>query len=143
MVLSSGGTYIKATNTLSGKALRAMNALFSITKSMQIPIKIMFNLFDAFVQPILNYGSEIWGFASAENTERVHRKFCKWLINVKKSTNNQSLAGEFGRFPLFIGRQTRIVKYWLNLHNTKNENCILRTINLDLREETVTRNACL
>ena len=137
MVLSSGGTYIKATNTLSGKALRAMNALFSITKVMQVPIKIMFNLFDAFVQPILNYGCEIWGFASAENIERVHRKFCKWLINVKMSTNNLSLAGEFGRFPLFIGRQTRIVKYWLNLHNTKNENCILRTINLDLREETV------
>ena len=99
MVLSSGGKYIKATNTLSRKALRAMNALFSITKVMQVPIKIMFNLFDAFVQPILNYGCEIWGFASAENIERVHRKFCKWLINVKMSTNTLSLAGEFLAFP--------------------------------------------
>ena len=65
IVLSSGGTYIKATNMLTGKALKAMNALFSITETMQVPIKIMFNLFDAFVQPILNYGFEIWGFATA------------------------------------------------------------------------------
>ena len=69
--------------------------------------------------------------------ERVHRKFCKWLINVKMTTNNLSLTGEFGRFPLFIGRQIRIIKYWLNLHSTKNENCILLTLNLYLREEAV------
>ena len=59
MVLSSGGTFIKATNMLAGKALKAMNALFSITKHMQVPINIMFNLFDSFVQPILNYSCEI------------------------------------------------------------------------------------
>ena len=110
MVLSSGGTYIKATNMLAGKALKAMNALFLLTKTMQIPIKIMYNLFDAFVQPILNYGCKIWGFVTAENIERAHRKFCKWLINVRMVTNNLSLAGEFGRFPLFIRRQTRIIK---------------------------------
>ena len=74
---------------------------------------------------------------TAENIERIHPKFCKWLINVKMATSNLSLAGEFGRFPLFIGRQTRLIKYWLNLHSTKNENCILQTLNLSLREEAV------
>ena len=58
---------------------------------MQVPINIMFNLFDSFVQPI-------------------------WII---------------------AARQIRIIKYWLNLHSTKNENCILRTLNLILREEAV------
>ena len=66
MVVSSGGTFIKATSMLAGKALKAMNALFSIKKHMQVPINIMFNLFDSFVQPILNYSCEIWGFATAE-----------------------------------------------------------------------------
>ena len=96
---------------------------------MQVPVDVMFNLFDAFVLSILNYSCEVWGFYTAENIERVHRKFCKWLINVKMSTNNLSLAGEFGRFPLFIGRYVRIIKYWLNLYHSKNDNCILRTIN--------------
>ena len=69
MVLSSGGTFNKATSTLSGKALKAMNALFSITKTMQVPVDIMFNLFDSFIAPILNYSCEIWGFSRAENIE--------------------------------------------------------------------------
>ena len=45
IVLSSGGAFIKATNTLVGKPLKSMNALFAITKSIQVPIDIMFNLF--------------------------------------------------------------------------------------------------
>lgn len=135
IVLSSGGAFIKATNTLVGKALKSMNALFAITKSMQVPTDVMFNLFDSFVLSILNYGCEVWGFSTAQNVERVHRKFCKWLINVKMSTNNLSLAAEFGRFPLIISRQVRIIKYWLNLHSIKSENCILNTLNLMLRNE--------
>lgn len=137
MVLSSGGSFNKAISTLAGKALKAMNGLLSITKHMCVPINIMLNLFDTFVASILNYSCEIWGFSRAENIERVHRKFCKWLINVKMSTNNLSLYGELGRYPLFIGRQIRIIKYWLNLHSTKNENCILRAVNCMLRDEAL------
>ena len=124
VVLSSGGSFIKATNTLAGKALRAMNCLFTITRSMQVPTNVMFNLFDTFVLSILNYACEIWGFSNAQNIERVHRKFYKWFLNVKMSTNNLSLYAELGRFPLFIARHTRIIKYWLSLYQTKQENCI-------------------
>ena len=84
---------------------------------------------------ILNYGCEIWGFSNAENIERVHRKFCKWYLSVKMSTNNLSLYAELGRYPLYIGRRIRIIKYWLNLYQTKHENCILRTLNAKLRHE--------
>ena len=84
IVLSSGGSFIKATNTLAGKALKAMNSLLAITRCMKLPINIMFNLFDSFVLSILNYSCEIWGFTRAENIERMHRKFCKWLLNVYK-----------------------------------------------------------
>ena len=128
-------SFIKATNTLVGKSLKAMNALLSITKRIQVPIAVMFNLFDSFVLSILNYSCEVWGFYTAQNIERVHRKFCKWLINVKMSTNNLSLAGEFGRFPLYIGRHVRIIKCWLNLFSSKANNCILRILNNAARIE--------
>ena len=93
-----------------------MNCLFTIARSMQVPTNIMFNLFDTFVLSILNYACEIWGFSNAQNIERVHRKFCKWFLNVKMSTNNLSLYAELGRFPLSIARHTRIIKYWLSLY---------------------------
>lgn len=129
IVLSSGCSFVKATHTLVGKAFKAMHALLSITKEMQVPVNIMFNLFDLFVGSILNYSCEVWGFATAENIKRVHRKFCKWLVNVKMSAKNLYLFREFGRFPLYIGRNARIVKYWLNLHSSRSSNCILQTLN--------------
>ena len=112
-----------------------MNCLFTITRSMQVPTNIMFNLFDTFVLSILNYACKIWGFSNAQNIERVHRKFCKWFLNVKMSANNLSLYAELGRFPLSIARHSRIIKYWLSLYQTKQENCILRTITLEQRQE--------
>ena len=50
---------------------------------MQVPINAMLNLFDSLVLPTLNYGCEVLKFSTAENVERVHRKFFKWHINVK------------------------------------------------------------
>ena len=138
IVLSNGGSYIKATNTLVGKSLKTMNALLSITKRMQVLVAFMFNRFDSFVLSILNYRCEVWGFYTAQTIERVHRKFCKWLINVKMSTNNLFLAGEFSRFPLYIGRHERIIKYWLNL--SKADNCILRTLSRVRASFTVFQN---
>ena len=102
-----------------------MHALLSITKEMQILVNIMLNLFDSFVGSTFNYSCEVWGFATAENIERVHRKFCKWFVNVKMSIKYLCLTGEFGRFPLYINRIVRIAKYWLNLHNSKSSNCLL------------------
>ena len=45
--------------------------------NVEVPIKLMLNLFDTYVQSILNYGCEIWGFIKADNIEIVHINFCK------------------------------------------------------------------
>ena len=102
IVLSSGGSFIPATKTLADKGLRAMHCLLETIKETQVPIKIMFNLFDSLVASVLSYGCEIWGFSSAECIERVHRKFYKHILKVKMSTNNYALYTELGRHPLYI-----------------------------------------
>ena len=135
VVLSSGGSYVKATNTLAGKALKAINSLMAITKEKEVPIDIMLSLFDSFVGPILNYGCEVWGFARTDHLERVHSKFCKWLLNVKPSSSNVAIYRELGRLPLFVGRQIRIIKYWLKIIHVKNNNCILWNIYCMLRNK--------
>ena len=108
LVFSSGGSFSHATDALAGKALRAIYSLFYITKNFEVQVHVMFSLFDTFVGSILGYNCELWGFIRAENIERIHRKFCKWLLNVKMSTNSFALYAEVGRFSLIIGRQTRI-----------------------------------
>ena len=140
IVMSSGGSFASATNTLYGKALKAMHSLFTLTKDMNVPIHIMLNLFNAYVSSILNYNCEVWGFMKAENIERVHRKFCKRILNVKMSTNSLSLYAEVGRFPLYLDRYVRIVKYFLKLYTVKEGNCILKHILLSQRLEIEHKN---
>jgi len=63
----------------------------------------------------LYYGCEVWGNINLEVLERVHKKFCKWVLNVKQSTNTLALYGELGQFPLYIERHVRMVKNLLKL----------------------------
>jgi len=39
-------------------------------------------LFERLITPILNYGSQVWGFAHGACIERVHLQFCKRLLGV-------------------------------------------------------------
>ena len=48
---------------------------------------------------------------------RVYRKFLKRVLGVKMSTNIMALYGETGRFPTFVDRYVRIVKYWLQIYS--------------------------
>ena len=50
------------------------------------------------VQPILLYGSEVWGFANLDVLERVVLEFLKIILNMKTSTPNFMVYGETG-FP--------------------------------------------
>ena len=128
VVFTPGGSFIQATKTLSGKALRALCSLLSITKSLEVPLDIMINLFHSFVSSILLYASETWGFTSAVEIDKVQRKFCKWMLNVKQSTNNLAICSELGLYPMIIERQVRIIKYWIKLNSNESDNIILKTV---------------
>ena len=78
-------------------------------------IETQLDLFDKIVVPILLYGCEIWGTGDNSVIERVHLKFCKLLLNVKKSTPDFMIYGELGRYPLEISIKLRIIKYWTKL----------------------------
>ena len=90
----------------SDKALKAIHALFQILKQVETPVNIMLHLFDSLAASILNYGCESWGFLDVECIERIHRKFLKHSLHVKKSTNNYAVYKELGRYPLIIYRKT-------------------------------------
>ena len=110
---------------------------------MNIPVKIMLNLFDSFVCSILCYACEVWGFSTAECVERVHRKFLKRLLGVKMSTANSAVYGELGRYPLYITRYLRIIKYFLKLHTTKQSNCILYSTLNNMLFDSVNITGCV
>ena len=134
VVFTSGGSFMQNAKTLSGKPLRAMHQLLQIIKEVETPMNISFKLFDSLVASVLMYGSEIWGYINAECIERVHRKLCKYMLNVKLSTNSYAVYSELGRYPLIIERQTRMVKYWFSLMQKINVNFILEAVYNSMKE---------
>jgi hypothetical protein len=79
-------------------------------------IKTMLHLFDhTAIKPIILYGSEMWGDAVLKNNFEVNKiiqiydqfdclklniQYCKFILGVHKSSSNQAVLGELGRFPI-------------------------------------------
>ena len=126
VVLNYNGRFIKHSRMVTGKALKSLNVLMSNTRQVLLSPKIACQLFDVFVGSVLMYGTEMWGFTKETSIEKVHLKFCKKLLSVKLSASNAATYGEHGRFPLYICKYTKILKYWFKI--LYSNNCILRTV---------------
>jgi hypothetical protein len=76
-----------------------------------------FRIFDAQVQPVLLYASELWGLHRLDNVEKIHTLACKRFLNVHLRVPNKFVYGELGRYPLYINSAIRCFRYWLKLLN--------------------------
>ena len=56
----------------------------------------------------------------AKEIEQVHLNFCKRLFHVKRTTQNDFVYGELGRYPMYIFRYCRIISYWLKIITGQN-----------------------
>ena len=80
------------------------------------------------------------GFDKAKDIERVHLKFCKYIFKMKTSTLNEIVYGEVGRYPLFIERYKRIVKYWLHITQTNECKYVKMIYNIMYQKSIVNMN---
>ena len=116
LVFSSNGFFKNSQATLADQASKALFQLHkTLHKFKNVPVSLTLDLFDKFISPILNYASEVWGFHSAPEIERIHLTFCKNILGVKKTTQNDFVYGLLGRHPLQIDRYCKIMKYWLKI----------------------------
>ena len=131
VVFTSGGSLATAQNTL---ACQAHKAMFKLNKYLYkftfIPPKHKLELFDKLVSPILNYCCEICGFTNDTSIERVHMQFCKKLLGVKKTTQNDFVYGEFGRKSFRTIHMFKIIKYWLRILNMSQDKYVYIVYNL-------------
>ena len=116
IVFTCGGSSFETQKTLSGQALKAIFTLKKYLHSFTAlkPSHIL-DLFGKLISPILNYGSEVWGFHKAKSIETVHMQFCKRMLGIKQSTQNDFVHGELGRVDYQSLRYINIVKFWLKI----------------------------
>ena len=97
------------------EARRSLFAMYKRIKNQSISIELQLRLFDSIVEPILLYGSEVWGFENTIYIEWIHIQFCKNILHLRKSTPNYMVYGELGLFPLSINIKMRMVGFWNRL----------------------------
>ena len=121
IVFTSNGSVNRAQTTLAEQASKAVFSLYKkINTYSNLTPDFMMDLFDKFIVPDLTYACEMWGFHPSIQIERIHTKYCKNCLGVKKSAQNDFVYGELGRLPLINIRYVRIMKYWLNIvHGNK------------------------
>ena len=76
---------------LGGQAKKAAFTIFNKTKRIgSIPPKHMLYLYQSMIQPVLLYGSEIWGFheGSSKTVDKFYLWFARIILNVKATTCN-------------------------------------------------------
>ena len=69
----------------------------------------------------------ISAFCKADAVEHVHTQFCKSLLGVKTSTQNDFIYGELGRIDLKTIRIYSAVKFWLKILGA-NENKYINVV---------------
>jgi hypothetical protein len=120
------GNLSYAVNTLSEQALKAYHNLLLLFDRIDFDIKTKLYLFDSMVVPILLYGSEVSGIYNFQEIDKLHIRFCKYILGVKQQTPNFAVYGELGRFPISVLCKERAIKFWLKI--MKNENSPIKSI---------------
>ena len=124
IVFTTGGSFSVCQETLAGQGMKAIFKLNRLLYNFtNITPKHRVELFDKLVTPILHYGCEVWGFCQAKQIERTHMMFCKQLLSVKTSTQNDFIYGELGRTDYYTRKLYIIIKYWFKIiHASERKN---------------------
>lgn len=106
----------RGVDALAVKGRRAcIDCIRHVRKLNDISKTCFFKIFDAQVQSVLLYSSEMWGLKRLDNIEKVHTLAIKRFLNVPLKVSNKLVYGEVGRYPLYINSAVRCIKYWLKL----------------------------
>jgi hypothetical protein len=65
------------------------------------------------IEPILLYGSEVWGYENLKILEQIHLKFCKRILKVRNTTPNFIVYGIINPLEIIL---TLIFKHNINLY---------------------------
>lgn len=73
----------------------------------------------------MKYGNDIEKYISKEidssNIEKLHTKFCKYVLGVRKHASNDGCRGEFGCIPILYHTLFNMVKYWCHIVKSDNQ----------------------
>ena len=117
---------------LCDKARQSAFAMLHKVKNLSIPPRCTFHMYQSLIQPILLYGSDVWGMniTAQKSLDKVFHRFIKVILHVKQSTSNVMLVGEVGMFPPSMLCHRNTLLYFVRLNNLP-QGSVLKSIFLE------------
>ncbi len=121
--ITSTGHFNLAINDLKDKGRRACYAI-KHSSNVDIPVRIWLKIFKSVIEPILLYGSEVWGPLVNQDFQKwdkhpievLHTEICKSILRVHRTPPpNNGRRDELGQFPLLIRIQKRAIRFYKHL----------------------------
>ncbi len=95
-------------------------------------------LYGALIQPILNYGCEVWATDRLGNIntsqglvvkcETIHTKFLKRALGVRNSTSNNLVLNEINRSPTWTHWLKQCVGFWNKIVIRKDDDFVKKAL---------------
>ena len=121
----SSDIFRKNASFLCDKARKAIFAFFRKTKSYgTLPPNILVQAYTVLIQPILLYGSDVWGYSKSmcDSIDRVCLFFIRCILRVKTSTSRLMCYGELGITPPSLLARANFLSFHLRLRQTSASN---------------------
>ena len=109
---------------------QARKAIFSIKQKLHnigdAPPQIKLHLFQSMVQPILLYGSDIWGqnHKTTHSLDKVLLEYLRGILKVKKTTSSYITIGEFGIIPPSILAEINVILFCIRVQSMSDDKIV-------------------
>ena len=129
---TKGDIFKNNTDYLSQKA---RNAIFGIKKKLKfmghLPPMHMFYLYESMIEPILLYGSDLWGSFKdcTKDINKIYLWFIRIVLNIKATTCNVITMGESGIIPPEVKCHINSILYFIRLNSLPNGSVVKSVFN--------------
>ena len=128
--VANGDIFKNTYSYLVDKARKAIFLFFKKAKSFGVlPPSLMIKAYQTLIQPILLYGSDVWGFSKAgcEAIDKLCLFFLRCVLRVKKSTSKLMCYGDLGVLPPSVHAHSHCILFHSRISNLP-ENDIVRSV---------------
>ena len=106
----------KCSQILADSGGRALGGIITKFRSLKdTGYKTYTKLFDTGVVPVLNYGSEIWGYGRFEKCDYIMNRAMRFFLGVHKFAPTCGVQGDMGWLSMKYRRYIKILKFWNRL----------------------------
>ena len=117
--LLSGDVFKENADYLCNKARQSVFAMIGKLKNLDVPTRTILYLYQTLVQPVLVYGSDVWGVSTGglSKVDKIFYWFLRLILRVKFNTSHIMMVGEVGMFPPSIQCHKNVLLYFQRLNN--------------------------